>query len=112
MGIVITVMSGAEDGKVIEMDKTSIMIGRHPDDDVCLPYDTRVSRHHARITKEGNSYFIEDVGPEGKGSTNGTYLGDGVEGMKITQKTPLASGSMLLLGTIWIKFEMKATSIA
>jgi pSer/pThr/pTyr-binding forkhead associated (FHA) protein len=101
--IVITVMSGAEDGKVLELGKTPIMLGRHTDDDVCLPYDTRTSRHHARIMREGDSYCIEDVGPEGKGSTNGTYVGD----KKITGKTPLSSGEMLLLGNVWVKFEVK-----
>jgi pSer/pThr/pTyr-binding forkhead associated (FHA) protein len=103
-GIKITVMSGAEDGKVFGLEKTPIMLGRHPDDDVCLPYDSRVSRHHARITKEHDSYFIEDVGPKGKGSTNGTYVGD----KKITTKTAISSGEMILLGSVWIRFEAKA----
>lgn len=101
--IVITVMSSADDGKVFELDKTPIMLGRHPDDDVCLPYDTRTSRHHARITREGDSYFIEDVGPEGKGSTNGTYLND----RKIAAKTLISSGDIALLGNIWIRFEAR-----
>ena len=99
--VIITVMSGAEDGKVFELDKFPVMLGRHPGDDVCLPYDTRVSRQHARITQEGNSYFIADVGPQGKGSTNGTYLNE----KKITTKTPVSSGDILLLGTIWLKFD-------
>jgi pSer/pThr/pTyr-binding forkhead associated (FHA) protein len=103
MGIVITVMSGAEDGKTFELSQTPFMLGRHPDDDVCLPYDTRVSRRHARITKEGKTYFIEDVGPEGKGSTNGTYVDD----KKTTGKTLISTGEMVLLGGVWIKFETK-----
>lgn len=101
--IVITIMSGAEDSKVFELNKAPIMVGRHPDDDVCLPYDARVSRHHARITREGNSYFIEDVGPEGKGSTNGTYVND----KKIIAKMALSSGEMLLLGNVWVRFQSK-----
>jgi len=103
MGIIITVMSGAEDGKIIELSKTRFMLGRHPKDDVCLPYDTRVSRHHAIMTKEDDSYFIEDVGSEGKGSTNGTYVGD----KKITSKTHLISGDTVLLGGVWVRFEEK-----
>lgn len=103
MDIVTTVMSGAEDGKTFELSKTPFMLGRHPDDDVCLPYDTRVSRHHARINKEGKAYFIEDVGPEGKGSTNGTYVND----KKTTGKTLISTGEMVLLGGVWIKFETK-----
>ncbi len=103
MGIVITVMSGVEDGKIIELSKTPFMLGRHPDDDVCLPYDTKVSRHHARITKDGNSYFIEDIGSEGKGSTNGTHVNE----KRVTSKTAISSGDTILLGGVWVKFEEK-----
>lgn len=101
--VIITVMSGAEDGNTLEPSKTPFMLGRHPDDDLCLPYDTRVSRHHARITKEGNSYLIEDVGPEGKGSTNGTYIND----VRTDGKIQISSGDMILLGSIWVRFEAK-----
>ncbi len=99
----ITIMSGAEDGKVFEFTQTPFVLGRHPGDEVYLPYDSRVSRHHARITKEEGSYYIEDVGPEGKGSTNGTYVGD----KRITTRTVLTPGEITLLGSIWFKFELK-----
>lgn len=105
MGIVITVMSGAEDGKVFDLDKTTIMIGRHPEDDICLPHDSRISRHHAQITKKGASQFIEDVGPEGSGSTNGTYLNDNKQ--RISGKAPISSGDMVSLAGVWVKFENK-----
>ena len=98
---VITVMSGVEDGKEFKFNETPIVLGRHPEDDLCLPYDTRVSRRHARITREQDSYFVEDVGPESKGSTNGTYVNE----QKIAMKTPLSSGDIFLLGTVWLLFE-------
>ncbi len=102
--ITITVMNGAEDGRVFTTDKTPIMLGRHPDDDVYLPYDTRCSRRHARLTKEGSSYYIDDVGPQGKGSTNGTWIG----GEKpIEEKTLVSSGDRIVLGSIDIKLEIK-----
>lgn len=101
--MMITVMSGADDGKVFEFDKTPIVLGRHPEDDVCLPYDTRVSRHHARITKEGKAYFVEDTGPEGKGSTNRTLVNEN----RVVSRTPLSSGDMILIGNVWVKFEVK-----
>lgn len=111
--IFITNMSGAEDGKKIEFDRTPIMLGRHPTDNVYLPFDLRVSRHHARITKEKDTYYIEDVGPEGKGSTGGTCFIDMGEGMKVTEvttktPTPITSGTYLLLGPLWLKFEYKS----
>ena len=103
MAIAITVMSGVEDGKIIELNKTSFMLGRHPDDDVCLPYNTKVSRHHARVTKEGIIYFIEDVGPEGEGSTNGTFVNE----KRVISKTPISTGDMILLGGVWAKFKTR-----
>jgi pSer/pThr/pTyr-binding forkhead associated (FHA) protein len=103
--IKITVMSGADDGKVFELYKIPVIMGRHVDDDVWLKYDNRVSRHHARITQQGDVYFIEDIGPEGKGSTNGTY----VENERIETTVPVKSGEIILLGSVWIKFESGIT---
>ena len=98
-----TVLNGAEDGRVIETDKIPVLLGRHPADDILLSRDNRVSRHHARVTKQGDSYFIEDVGPEGKGSTNGTY----VDGQKIAGLTRLVPGNVFLLGAVLVRFELK-----
>jgi pSer/pThr/pTyr-binding forkhead associated (FHA) protein len=107
--IFITIMSGADDGKVFEFEKTPIMLGRHEKDDVYLPFDKRVSRHHARITNEKDTYFIEDVGPEGEGSTNKTYIIEDKAAKPIPAGTitPLASGAILKLGPVWLKFECK-----
>jgi len=102
--LVITIMSGAEDGKKIEFEMVPITIGRLNDNDLSLPYDSRVSRHHAKITKEGGKYWLEDVG-----STNGTYVLYSKEGInfgyvKITKKTSISSEAMFLVGTVWLKF--------
>lgn len=102
--LVITIMSGAEDGKEIEFEKVPITIGRLSDNDLTLPYDNRVSRHHAKITKEGKKYWIEDVG-----STNGTHVlyskeGINSEYVKITKKTSISSGAVFLVGSVWLKF--------
>lgn len=102
--LVITIMSGAEDGKEIEFERVPITIGRLNDNDLSLPYDNRVSRHHAKITKEGREYWIEDVG-----STNGTHVLNSKEGInseyvKITKKTSISSEAVFLVGTVWLKF--------
>jgi pSer/pThr/pTyr-binding forkhead associated (FHA) protein len=102
---VITVMSGADDGKVFRLDKVTFILGRHPDDDVCLPHDSRVSRHHARMTREGDSYLIEDVGPSGKGSANGTYINDASN--RIAGRVVVSSGNTILLGSVWVRFEAR-----
>ena len=48
-------------------DVTSI--GRSEDNDITLS-DSRVSRYHARITRRGDNFFLEDLG-----SSNGTFAG-------------------------------------
>src|ERR1019366_5247527 len=52
----------------IEISRTPFTLGRHGDNDLVL-LDTRISRHHARILKDNESYFIEDAG-----SRHGTLL--------------------------------------
>ncbi len=92
---VLTILSGAEDGKEIKPLNTPITIGRDTDNQICLPYDNRVSRHHAKIIFENDEYWIEDME-----STNGTYLND----VKLVEKTLVSSGEIFLVGTIWMKF--------
>lgn len=101
--VTIEVMSGAEDGRLFELHEFPVMLGRHTDDDVFLPHYHGVSRHHAQITRNGESFFIEDVGAKGKGSTNGTYL----NGYKVNTRTSISSGDVLLLGTVWLRFDKR-----
>ena len=103
--MVITILDGEQKGVVFKFDKTPVTIGRHEDDDVYLIFDNTVSRHHARITEEGDSCFIEDAGPDGTGSTNGTYLND--EDERISAKTAIKSGDVARLGSTPVKFEAR-----
>ena len=100
--VAIEVIGGKSDGKVFEFNKLPIMLGRHPDDDVFLPFDNKTSRHHARILFNETRFFIEDVGPEGKGSTNGTYLND----KRVYDKTILFPGDVFLLGNTALRFRI------
>lgn len=54
--------------RTVEVDHTPFTIGRKADKDLCIP-DPRISRDHAAIVREGNSFFIED-----RGSSYGTYV--------------------------------------
>lgn len=92
-----------EGGRLFELHKFPVMLGRHPEDDVFLTHDHGVSRHHAQIARNGEYFFIEDVGAKGKGSTNGTYL----NGHKVNTKTSISCGDMLLLGTVWLRFNKR-----
>jgi predicted component of type VI protein secretion system len=52
----------------IKLDRERLMIGRRPDNDVCLPYPA-VSGEHAAIVTILDDSFLED-----QGSTNGTLV--------------------------------------
>ncbi len=62
------VLSGSETGRVIEIDKELVTIGRSGCD-VILD-DPELSRRHARIRIRGSQGALEDMG-----STNGTFVG-------------------------------------
>lgn len=61
------IIQGFNRGKSVSLDDCAIL-GRSPENNICLP-DHRVSRQHARITRHGHEFFIEDLN-----STNGVIL--------------------------------------
>src|SRR5207248_3014157 len=69
-------------------DGDSISIGRQADCGVCLD-DPAVSRHHARLHRNGEHFTIEDLG-----SSNGTYL----NGCRISGKQQLTEDDTLQIG--------------
>jgi DNA-binding response OmpR family regulator len=60
-------------------------LGRWADNDITID-DRWVSRHHAQIRRQGESYVVEDLD-----SKNGTF----VNGQRIAGPTPLADGDEL-----------------
>lgn len=54
--------------KEFPFDKDEMTVGRKPDNDVVID-NPAVSGRHARIVKQGDGFFIEDLN-----STNGTFL--------------------------------------
>ena len=65
------IMNGPDKALMYEVNKSSIHIGRAPENDVQIK-DKSVSRVHVKILKRGNKYFITDLE-----SRNGTFI-DGV----------------------------------
>lgn len=85
-----------------EMTKNFILtgkitsIGRSPKNSISLP-DTTLSAIHAKITREGDKYFIEDLD-----STNGTI----VNGRRV-EKARLKHKDFVKLGKLSLKFYHK-----
>jgi pSer/pThr/pTyr-binding forkhead associated (FHA) protein len=55
----VEVLSGPEDGKVFELRGDLATIGREADNDICVPLELSISRHHARLVKDDDHYRLE-----------------------------------------------------
>ena len=62
------VTAGSLAGTRLRLGPGPILIGRAEDSTLVLD-DDYASTRHARLTQQGQEYFLEDLG-----STNGTYL--------------------------------------
>lgn len=81
--------SGAE----FILERVSQVIGRTPENDIVLNHKS-ISRHHAKILRDGNQYTILDLE-----SANGVRVG-GVE----RDKAELKSGDTIELGEVRLRF--------
>jgi len=84
----LTVRQGPRTGQTFELSKPVVVIGREAGNDIVLE-DPQVSRRHARLTQQGDSYVVEDLG-----STNGSFI----NGHRVMGSTPLNPGDKLGLG--------------
>ena len=84
-------VEGIEDYFVLARPVTTI--GRHPNNSLSIPRKT-VSRFHARIERDGSSYFIEDMG-----SSNGTQ----VNGVTV-RRLPIKNEDVLTFGDLVFTF--------
>jgi len=71
-----------------ELTESEIIIGRDPDVDITIPSPV-VSRRHARLSRDGDNYVIEDLG-----SSNGTFI----NGKRVNERQLLKSGDQVKLG--------------
>jgi serine/threonine-protein kinase len=88
------------------LNKETSLVGRtdpqsniFPDIDLSkFDPETKISRRHARIWREGETFLVEDLG-----SVNGTVVNDSVR-LGPRQPRPLASGDRLRLGETTLHF--------
>ncbi len=97
------VMNGPLQGKNIDLgpNVTEVVFGRGENCDVRLE-DASISRRHARVIRDWNEYFVEDLD-----SKNGVI----VNGQKTTGKTRLKNNDEIDLGTIRLTFVDEQASI-
>ncbi|MBA3323391.1 MAG: SpoIIE family protein phosphatase [Pyrinomonadaceae bacterium] len=82
------------------LGRLRITIGRSARNDVCIP-DPFASRVHAEVRREGDQYFLQDLG-----SANGTlYNGGRVDG-----SVPLVPGGVVQIGETEIEFRYQSIS--
>ena len=55
------IKQGPQAGKVFVLNKLPILIGRDPQNDICIN-DPHIIGHHAQIYSERNGYFLRDLG--------------------------------------------------
>lgn len=84
------------DGSVVQLEAGTLQVGREPGLAVSLPSESSVSRHHASLSRAGDSVTLVD-----EGSTNGTY----VNGAKITTPTVLQPGDSVQFGAVAYRYE-------
>lgn len=104
----LTIHRGRSAGKEFIVNEDEAYIGRWDADsgifpDVDLDADdpeAKVSRRHARITRRGEQYFIEDLG-----STNGTFVNRGRR-LLPGDRQPLHDGDEIIIGKTFLRFEV------
>ena len=73
----------------------TVTVGRHSSNIICL-HDSRVSKQHGRIRKNGNIYIYEDLG-----SSNGSFF-DGVQ----IKRHVFNEGDIITLGKVSLEFHL------
>lgn len=77
------------------LGRLRITIGRSARNDLCIP-DPFASRVHAEVRREGDQYFLHDLG-----SANGTFYNNA----KVEAEVPLTSGGQVQIGETTIEFS-------
>jgi phosphoserine phosphatase RsbU/P len=93
--------NGPQAGQKYELKGDRWILGRHPDCHIVIEVGA-VSRNHCQIVREGNSYYLEDMG-----SRNGTFLNDEPE--KINGRRQLRSGDVVRVCEVSLTFGSDAS---
>jgi sigma-B regulation protein RsbU (phosphoserine phosphatase) len=86
------------DGKTrtMPLDGLTLSLGRSAANDLCYPEDIGLSRQHMVLERDGGEWTVRDLN-----SKNGTFL----NGIRISQKTPLNPGDRIVASRIILTYE-------
>jgi tetratricopeptide (TPR) repeat protein len=80
-------------GREFILDRPSLVIGRTPENDIIIEHKS-ISRHHARIVREGNQYYAVDLESANGVRVNGTDH----------DRVLLKAGDEIELGQVQLRF--------
>jgi hypothetical protein len=86
-------VAGKDKDRLFEVDKGEIRLGRLAENDIPLETDGYVSGKHTRVSRQGDEFFVEDLG-----STNGTFL-------KVRKMTRIMPGDEIKVGQSIFRLE-------
>ena len=86
--------------EIVQLSRLRTTIGRSARSDVCIP-DAFASRLHAEVRKEGDGYWLQDLG-----SANGTRYNGG----PVKTAVPLSTGGEIQIGETTIIFDDQQSS--
>jgi len=85
-----------QSSQIITVNEATIVIGRGD----IQPFDSKISREHARIGRRGNEYWLEDLQ-----STNGTFLNE----VRTFEPVILRPGDLIRIGRTRLRVERPAS---
>lgn len=105
MLVYVMVMSGPDDGLVLKLQQpinpdsnvATFTIGRRESCDVCIAFDTSVSRLHAQLLISDDS----DLMLTDENSRNGTFLGR----QRVKEPLSLHAGELFRVGNTWLRVQ-------
>ncbi|MCC6547782.1 FHA domain-containing protein [Candidatus Sumerlaeota bacterium] len=86
-------------GKKFELTKDSNSVGRVPENDIQID-DQSISRNHATLKREGDTWYVEDLGAKNK-----TFVNE--KPIEPNNAVAIKDGTTLHFGYVAVKFHLK-----
>jgi adenylate cyclase len=98
MDLNLVVLTGTQQGQVLDVGPSAFGVGRHP---LCAfrPACGLVSRHHCMIVQRDGKVFVRDLC-----SRNGTFVND----QRVADEVELRHGDQILIGSVLLAVCLRA----